>query len=66
MWRGGVILGLFLASGATYAVLNFSEKLGVQGDVPVALAAWIPHLVPLGLAGSLQVVAHRRLRTTVV
>jgi hypothetical protein len=58
--RAVVIPGLFLTGAATYAVLNFGEKLAVQGDVPVAIAAWIPHLVPLGLAAALGAVMRER------
>lgn len=52
--RAVVIPCLFLACVAAHAVMNVGEKLGLQGDVPVALAAWIPHLVPLGLAALLS------------
>lgn len=52
--RAVVIPGLFLAYFAAHAVMNVGERLGVQGDVPAALASWIPHLVPLGLAAALN------------
>ncbi len=52
--RAVVVPGLFFAYAAAFLLLRFGEKLGVQGDVPVVLAAWVPHLVPLGLAGILH------------
>ena len=58
--RAVAIPGLFLAYVATHAVMNFGEKLGVQGEIPVALGAWIPHLVPLGLAVALYVFMRKR------
>jgi len=52
--RAVVVPGLFFSHAAAFLLLRSGEKLAVQGDVPVALAAWIPHLVPLGLAALLS------------
>ncbi len=51
-----VIPGLFFSYFAAYALMNFGEKIGVPG----VLAAWAPHLVPLGLAGALHVFTRER------
>lgn len=58
--RAVVVPCVFFAYVAAFLLLRFGEKLGLQGDVPVALAAWIPHTVPLGLAGVVYAVMRER------
>ena len=51
--RVAVVVGLWLTYGAAFGILQFAESRASQGELPVVLAAWGPHLVPLTLAALL-------------
>lgn len=45
-----VVLGLWLTYAVASLILSFGQKHGAAGDIPLVLAAWGVHLVPLSLA----------------
>lgn len=49
--RLAVIAGLWPGYVATIWVLKSSVSYSLRGEIPIALAAWGPHLLPLCLAG---------------
>jgi hypothetical protein len=55
-----VLVGLGLAYGAALTFLRFGEAAGNQGYVPVVVAGWGAHLVPLTLAALLPAVMGSR------
>lgn len=61
--RTAVVPGLFLTYGAAFWVLRFGETHAIDAEVPVVLAAWSPHLLPLMLALVLSLVLRNRIST---
>ena len=41
------IPGICLTCGATFTLLRLSEGAGMRGEVPIAVAAWSAHMLPL-------------------
>lgn len=64
-----VVLGLWLTYVGAILMRVSDLPAAVQGDVPVALAAWGPHVLPLGVAALAYFLTHshptKRLRATV-
>lgn len=57
-----VIPCLWLSFAVASLTLQFGQRLGARGDIPVVLGAWAAHLVPLGLTALILWARRGRLR----